>query len=236
MAERFFRIKHLGPVNNYLGVEVTQTPEGYYELCQQNKIAKLLQEYGLSEAKSVATPMVTGYIKKPNDELWEDVQRYQSLIGSLLYLSCWSRPDISYAVHLLCQRGACPYRRDWTAAKRILRYLKGTISYKLVLRVSGEVQVQAYCDASWTDHPDGKSMTVLLIFLGNALIMHKSVKQSLVATSTCEAEYAALSECVIHLEWIFQLLQDMKIECKVPISILCDNTAAQHLAEYFGAK
>lgn len=99
---------------------MTRQQEGYLELRHQSKMQKLLKGYGLADAKCVATPLATGYVKEPDDDKWEDVTRYQLLVGSLLHLSCWTRPDICYAVHMLCQKGSCPYNKDWIEAKRVL--------------------------------------------------------------------------------------------------------------------
>ena len=148
-AGSLFNMKHLGSIQNYLGVEITRNPEGYFELSQGKKIEQLLTKFEMAEAKCAVTPMTTGYIKEKSDQVFENKLLFQSLVGSLLYLSCWTRPDICIAVHLLSQRCACPYDKDWVAAKRVLQYLKGMVSAKRSLNTNEEEPVMAYSDASW---------------------------------------------------------------------------------------
>ncbi|XP_060119364.1 uncharacterized protein LOC132590128 [Heteronotia binoei] len=200
-ASKLFTIKHLGPVSYYLGVEISRKADRCFELPQSNKVKALLARYGMEEASSVQTPMTTGYSKEPEGKVFQNVQLYQSLIGSLLHLACWSRPDISYAVHILGQKNAEPHHKDWVAAKRVLRYLSGTIERKLSLRVGEKPELRAYADASWGDRPKAKSTTGIGIFLGDALLLWKATKQTLVACSTCEAEYGAINECVLNIEY-----------------------------------
>ncbi|CAI5764459.1 cytochrome P450 2C19-like isoform X1 [Podarcis lilfordi] len=131
---------------------------------------------------------------------------------------------------MLSQRSADPAQRDWVALKRILRYLKGTKDYKLMLDTGYDQQVYAYADASWGDRENGKSTTGYAIYIGNALVQWKSQKQTFVATSTCETEYSAISECVSQIEWFACLTKELGIPSEMPITVLSDNMAAQQLA------
>ncbi|CAI7935279.1 Retrovirus-related Pol polyprotein from transposon TNT 1-94 [Podarcis lilfordi] len=131
---------------------------------------------------------------------------------------------------MLNQRSADPAQRDWVALKRILRYLKGTKDYKLMLDTGYDQQVYAYADASWGDRENGKSTTGYAIYIGNALVQWKSQKQTFVATSTCEAEYSAISECVSQIEWFACLTKEPGIPSEMPVTVLSDNMAAQQLA------
>lgn len=84
-----FKVKHLGSIQNYPGVEMTQNENGCFELCQEGKI-KLLEWYGMTNAKNISTPMTTGYVKETEDTVFEDKTMYQLLVGFLRYISCRS--------------------------------------------------------------------------------------------------------------------------------------------------
>lgn len=101
-------------------MDVTKCADGFYELCQEGKIINLLDQFGMTEAKCVTTLTSTGVIKEPKDAIFKDKMKFQSLVGSLLYLACRSKPDICFVVHWLCQQCANPYNKDWIAAKRVL--------------------------------------------------------------------------------------------------------------------
>ena len=93
-----------------------------------------------------------------------------------------------------------------------------------------------YSDASWGDREVRKSTTGYAVYLHGALIMWKSLKQTHVPTSTCEAEYSAICDCEIQLEWLQQLIKDLNMKWVKPVTVFCDNTAAQQLAGNQGVK
>lgn len=115
----------------FLGMEIKQL-EKQITISQEGYIETLLKKYGMSDCKSVSTPMVSGQDKEPN--LSDDIIKsriYQELIGELLYLSSRTRPDIAFATSYLSQFNTRPEKHHYLIAKRILRYLSDTIHYKL---------------------------------------------------------------------------------------------------------
>lgn len=103
---------------------------------------------------------------------------YCSLIGSLMYLATYTRPDIKHAVSLLSQFNEYPGPyHHWTAAKRVLRYLKGTKNLKLIFRRTGK-KPEGYADADWGN--DRRSYTGYFFKLANAAISRSSRKQKAV--------------------------------------------------------
>jgi len=130
-----FAIKDLGPLHYFLGMEATYTLDGLI-LSQQRYILDLLQKSNMSEAKPVKTPMSTAHaLSLLSSDPLTDPSPYRSLVGALQYLYL-TRPDISFAVNKVSQFMHRPTSLHLQAVKRILRYLKSTISYGLLLRHS----------------------------------------------------------------------------------------------------
>ena len=123
---------------------------------------------------------------------------YQAVVGSLLYLSTKTIPDIAYAVGSVARYCADPTKDHWTAVKRILRYLKGTRNYGLLYRKDAPAELTRYSDADWAgDVGDRKYTSGYIYLLGGAAISWKSSKQSCVALSTTKAEYVhCIVECL----------------------------------------
>ena len=152
--EKHFRLKNLGPVQNYLGVQIERTVDGSFLLNQSSKIDQLLEYYRMVDCKEASTPMEVGFLKDSQSEensKFESPEIYQSAIGSLLYLSQWSRPDLAYAVGLLYKEIAKPSQNAWVAVKRIFQYLKQTKNFSLKLSSIGTEKNLSTDDVVTTD-------------------------------------------------------------------------------------
>ena len=151
-----------GAVRLFLNMEVErENPTGTISLSQQSYIRKLVSEYGMEDSRPVATPLEPKFQGAcQNAECGKaDPVKYQSLIGSLMYISVCTRPDISHSVSKLSQFNNNPHIEHFNAAKRIIRYLAKTQSMKIVYKHTGE-PVKCYVDADWGgDSSDRKSYT-----------------------------------------------------------------------------
>ena len=157
--------------------------------------------------------------------------KYREVIGTLMYISTVTRPDITTAVHLLSRKSENPSQQDWKAVKRVVGYLKGTQDEKLKIQSNGK-RLTMYVDADWAqDRESRKSTSGFTILFGDSCISWKSKKQTCVALSTCEAEYIALSESAKELLWILQLTKDMELDQHNPIPVYEDNQATIKVAE-----
>ena len=220
-----FEMKNLGRIQHYLGIEIVRDEFGIFYLNQKNYIEKLLDNFGLKDAKISNIPMDTGYFKNINDGIvFKDNKVFRKAIGSLLYLCVNTRPDISSSVIILSRRVEKPYRSDWTEVKRILRYLKGTANESLKFGcMSFDEKLIGFSDADWAgDSSDRKSTSGYIIQLSGSTIDWKCQKQSSVSLSSCESEYIALTEVCKQLIWFKQLLTDMRIKIK-KIKVFEDN-------------
>lgn len=179
----------------------------------------------MENAKTSKYPLDPGYYKLQSDALVSNNDEYRKLIGMLLYLAINTRPDISAAISILSQKISSPTVADLTEIKRVIRYLKGTRNAKLQLGGGVEhSQVSAFSDANWgEDRVDRKSNSGYVINLFGGPIAWSCRKQGLVALSSCEAEYIALSETTKELLWIRGVVSDFGVKIDDPIIINTDS-------------
>ena len=142
-----------------------------------------------------------------------------------------TRPDITYTVSNMAKFCASPSIQHWTAVKRIMPYLKGTLSLGLLYRKDGSSNCIGYFDADWAgDREDCKSTSGYMFHVSGAAISWRSKKQSCIALSTSEAEYTALASVVQEAIWMQQLLTDVRNPLREPTRIFEDNQSAICLA------
>lgn len=226
-----FKIKDLGEVKNCLGIHVNINKESNtISLDQSNYIDQLLQRFRMVDCKTVSTPMEAGLsLDKGEDVVCKKIFPYQQLLGSLMYLSVLTRPDISYAVSYLSQFNNCYTETHWKHAKRILKYLKGTRNYGLCFGRTDK-SLECYVDADWGSNTfDRKSNTGFCFTFVGGPISWESRKQKTVALSSTEAEYMAMSEAskeAIYLKNLFFELTGVD-QC---ITLFNDNMGAQKLS------
>jgi hypothetical protein len=137
-----------------------------------------------------------------------DQKEYQSMIGSLLYLTA-TRPDIQFSVCLCARFQALPRTSHRQAIKRIFRYLRYTPELGLWYSASSSLSLLGFSDANFAGcRVDRKSTSGSCQFLGSLLVSWSCRKQSSVAQSTTEAEYVAAASCCSQLLWITYTLSD----------------------------
>ena len=218
--------KDLGPLNYFLGLEVSSFADGYY-LTQAKYTSDLISRASIIDSKIVDPPIEYNCRLNSHDgESLSDTTLYRQLVGSLIYLTI-TRPDISYAVHVVSQFMAGPRSPHYVVVLRILRYLKGTIFDGLHFSSHSSLTLQAYSDADWAgDSTDHRSTTGYCFLLGDSLISWRSKKQMVVARSNTEVEYRALTATTVEFIWLRWLLQDLGVDCSTATKRHCDNRSA----------
>lgn len=206
---REFEMTDIGIMAYYLGIEVKQQEDGIF-ISQEGYARNLLQKFEMANCNPVNTPVECGMkLSKHEDGEKVNTTVFKSLVGSLRYLTC-TRPDILFGVGLISRFMETPTTVHLKAAKRILCYVKGTLDFGLLYSSSKELKLVGYCDSDWAGNlDDRKSTTGFVFFLGDAAFTWRSKKQSIVALSTCEAEYVATTSCTCHAVWLRNLLKDL---------------------------
>lgn len=149
---------------------------------------------------------------------------YQSIVGSLLYAAITNRPDIAQAVGVVSKFCANSTQSHLTAAKRILRYLKGTVNLGLSYKKCADGNLIGYSDADWAGDMDDRHSTSGNVFLlAKRAVSWLSKKEATVALSTTEAEYVALSTATQEAIWLRKLLADVGNPLEEPIVVSEDN-------------
>ena len=230
-----FKMKDLGRVKQYLGIEMQYNQkEKKLHLSQEKYIESLAEKYGVTQSKRYDTPMeinlkleASKEIKKENEDL-----KYRNIIGALLYIANGTKPDVSFSVNYLSRYQTCYDSTHFKYALRVLKYLYSTKSLKLVYDSEYREVIDAYVDADWaSDIVDRKSTTGILLRVYGNVVFWKSQKQKIVSRASTHAEYYALAECVQETLPIRRILTELGINLTNAVKIYEDNTGAISLGK-----
>ncbi|XP_051147523.1 uncharacterized mitochondrial protein AtMg00810-like [Andrographis paniculata] len=223
-------MKILGPLRYFLGLEVSDSPDGFF-LSQAKYASDLLARAGLTDCQVASTPLAYDVRLTPYDgSLLDDPTLYRQLVGSLIYLTI-TRPDIAHAVHIVSQFMAAPRTSHHFAILHILRYVKGTLLHGLQFSSNSSLTLSGYSDPDWAGDPtDRCSTNGFCFFLGDSLISWRSKKQTLVSRSSAELEYRALADSTSELLWLRWLLTDLGAPLPSSTALHCDSQSAMKMA------
>lgn len=211
--QEHFKMKDIGEATSVLGVRIARSADGSIALDQSYYIEKILKRFNMIECKPISTPMdaneklsseMCPKTAEERDEL-KDVP-YQELIGSLMFAAQITRPDICFAVSKLSQFNMNFGKQHWQAAKRVLRYLRGTIDKKLCYHKSKTSELVGYCDSDWAGDIDQRRSTTGYVFtMCDGAVSWATKQQKTVALSTTEAEYMAMVAAIQESIWLQRL-------------------------------
>ena len=237
-----FSMKDHGEAAYILGIKIYRDrSRRLIGLSQSTYLDKVLKKFKMDQSKKGFLPVLQG-VKLSQTQCpttAEDIEKmkvipYASAIGSIMYAMLCTRPDVCLAISLAGRYQSNPGVDHWTAVKNILKYLKRTKDMFLVYGGDEELVVKGYVDASFDNDPDdSKSQTGYVFILNGGAVSWCSSKQSVVAGSTCEAEYIAASEAAHEGVWMKEFISDLGVipSASGPMTIFCDNTGAIAIAK-----
>jgi len=219
-----------GLVTSFLGMKITQLPDhSGYRLSQPAVITNLLEQYNLVSCRPANTPMdpSSWATLAASSSEFHDPEAYRSLIGSLMWLTNCTRPDLAFTVGFLARFMQNPTSDHWQAALQVVRYLAGTKQLGLVYSSSGNGALIGFTDSDWaSDKLTRRSTTGYVFLLAGAAISWKSKLQKTVACSSMEAEYMALFFGVSEAIHLRSLLAEIGMQVQDPTRIFCDSQSA----------
>ena len=233
-----FAMKDLGPAKKILGIQIDRDRKSKKLYMSQEKyVEKVLQRFNMDKAKAVSTPLGAHFklsMKQcpPTDAQENDMEKfpYASAVGSLMYAMVCTRPDIAHAVGVVSRFMSNPGKEHWNAVKWIMRYLRGTSSFRLGFGGEKPLLV-GYTDADMAGDVDSRKSTsgYLIIFTGGA-VAWQSRLQKCVALSTIEAEFIAATEACKELLWMKKFVVELGFKQQRYV-LLCDSQSTIHLGK-----
>jgi hypothetical protein len=233
-----FDITDEGVCTWILGMGVDFDSYGNITLQQHKYITDMLTEFNMTDSNPSLLPWSPGAeltFHDGDDAFGPDIP-YSSLVGSLLWTAVCTRPDIAAAVSCLCRYVSRPKTCHWTPAKRVLRYLKGSSFSGIVFsHHSSPIECSAFVDSTWGSDPASVvSVSGQLVCLGPVGAPHtpsvgdaptfwRFALQTVVAQSTCEAEYIVVASVSQEILFVRQLLTDLGLNLQGPTPVFCDN-------------
>jgi Reverse transcriptase (RNA-dependent DNA polymerase) len=227
-----------GPVQRYVGIDIIQTPAGQTFLSQAYLAQELLEELGMQDCNPAATPLPAASLllnKDRSDPPDEHLRaQYAHIVGTLQYLATWTRPDLAFPVSQLSRHMSAPGPLHMSAAKHVLRYLRGTIELGILYSVGlpDSNRLISFADADFATCPDTRrSVGAYVVLLNGGAVSWKTKLQGVVATSTCEAEFVSASKASDELAWLRRTVFDLHAPQDGPTPLYEDNRSARMLSE-----
>ncbi|KAH9779747.1 hypothetical protein KPL71_007827 [Citrus sinensis] len=236
-----FEMRDLCPAAKILGMQIKRYRHAKnLFLTQSRYLKRVVNRFGMLNSKHVSTPLVAHFKlskqQEPEEEADIDHMRrilYSSAVGSIMYDMVCIRPDVAYGIGLVSRFMGNPGKEHWEAIKWLLRYLKSTEEYGVVF---GQVnnassKVLGYVNSDFAGDLDKRrSVTGLVFTLCGGAVNWKSTLQSIVALSTTEAEYIALTEAVKEALWLKGLVPELGLEQEL-VTVNCDSSSAIQLSK-----
>ena len=226
----------IGIANKFVGLQIARNREEKSMMIQQGDYAeKILGKFRMDDAKAVSVPADPHVALEPvkKDEESENSSPYREAVGSLMFLSVVSRPDISYAVNSVARFLENHNETHWRAVKRVFAYLNGTRDLGIVYRNEGkDSSLVGYSDADYAGDLETRHSTTSYAFnFANCLVTWSSQRQKEVTLSTTESKYVYAATAAKENIWIRNLLKDLGANCEKAAALYVDNQSAIKLAK-----
>ncbi|XP_017976387.1 PREDICTED: uncharacterized mitochondrial protein AtMg00810 [Theobroma cacao] len=227
-----FKLKDLGKVKYFLGLEITRSLEGI-SICQRKYALDLMEKQGLLGTKPVSTPIDYNHkLSKFNDEdKLTNPTSYKQLVRKLLYLT-FNRPDISYAMQVLSRFMEKPGIHHLAVAHKVLKYTKRAPGQGILMKSKCNLRISGYSDSDWAGCLDTrKSITGYCIFIGDSLVSWKSKKQSVMARNSAKAECRSMAATCREIIWLRSLMADFGINHSETVNLYSDSQSAIQISK-----
>jgi hypothetical protein len=198
----------MGPKINYLGMILEQAEKGF-TISMRAYILDVLNEYGRDVKKCISPAKGYLFESDDNNEEEKDKGKFHTMVAKLLYLGKRGRPDILLPVQYLCTRVKNPTKGDAQKLERVLGYLKQTSAMKRRIGNEPFNKVEVYIDAAFGGQVDGKSQSRCVVTLGGTAVIEICRKQKIVSKDSTEAELVALSNLLVEVEAVQELLDNL---------------------------
>ncbi|TQE12286.1 hypothetical protein C1H46_001939 [Malus baccata] len=242
MLSESFDMKDLGEAHYVLGIEIVRNRQKrLLGLSQKGYIDRVLHRFNMENCSCGQVPVNKGdkFSKSqcPRTDLETEKMQgkpYASLVGSLMYATICTRPDLAFITGMLGRFQSNPGEAHWISAKKVLRYLQRTKNFMLVYGNGESLELEGYTDSDLAgDIDDRKSTGGYIFMLNGGAVSWKSAKQTVIATSTMEAEFVACFEGMKQAVWLKNFLTDLKIVKSIqkPVRMFCDNNSAVFFAK-----
>ena len=254
-----FNAKHLGKLSWFLGMAIDQSDKYIITINQAQYIDKLIKRFmPYKEGRKIEMSMPCNpttfqqltIAQNDNERARAKKLPYLELIGSLLYLSTMTRPDIAYHMSVLCSFMHDPSCACFDAAMSVLLFVHGTNHYHLsyngindgpssLPHLNDHIKTNkgliGYSDASWHKSDElGYDMFGYCIFMYGGLISFAAKRLKVIALSSAEAEYAAASYTSKEVMFVRNVCDSLGIKLNGPTILAVDNEAAIKIADNRG--
>ena len=226
-----FDMTDLGKMRYFLGIEVLQKEDGIF-ISQWRYAQEILERFNMDQCNSVHNPVVPGFKLTRDEEGVEvDGTLYKQMVGNLMYLTA-TRPDLMFVVSLISRYMERPTESHLMAAKRVLRYIKGTSSFGMFYRKGGVEEFLGYTDSDYAgDQDDRKSTSGYVFMMNSSAVSWSSKKQPVVTLSTTEAEFIAAASSACQVVWLRRILKSLSHVQSRPTVLYCDSVSAIKLSK-----
>ncbi|MBW0494088.1 hypothetical protein O181_033803 [Austropuccinia psidii MF-1] len=209
----FFEMEDLGNVKYALGIRISQNKE-HISLIQDKFIHQILNEFNVNQVQPPSAPLPSNYQYLKNLE-GKPIElppfNFRRAVGLLQYLVQCTRPDLSFVTSFLSQFLEDPKDEHYKGVVHTLKYLSGTRRFTLNLGKNlirhPDSQIYGFTHSDWGGGTEKKSFSGSLIYFHGALGW-RAHKQKVVALSSAEAEYNAITESAQDLSWVKQLIYE----------------------------
>jgi hypothetical protein len=229
----YVEVTDLGELHWLFGIEVTRNRDsGTLSLSQKAYLDSIIRRFNFEELKPVSNPM------EPSTKLHSGQSPstgaehtamhhvpYREAVGSLMYASLGTRPDISYAVTTVSRFSSNPGQAHWDAVRRIYHYLLGTKDLKLTYGGMEKV-LTGYADADGSMGEDRRAVSGYTFLIDGGAVSWSSKRQDIVSLSTTESEYVAATHAAKEALWLRSFIGQIFEPFVEPITLFSDNQSA----------